>query len=55
MQNWYSSNGVMEQWEAQNSNLQKYPVKIGSKPEDREYTIIVDAIFGVGVSSNVSV
>ena len=49
-----SKTGVTEQWEAQNSILQKYPVKIGSKPGEREYTILVDAIFGVGLSKNVT-
>ncbi len=38
------------QWKEQMRILTHYPVKIGCKPTGGEYTIIVDALFGVGLS-----
>ncbi len=42
------------QWEEQIRILTHYPVNFGGKPLREEYTIIVDAIFGVGLSRDVS-
>ena len=39
-----------EQWKAQWQTLQHFPVKTDSNPKADEYTVIVDAIFGVGLS-----
>lgn len=41
------------QWISQNNILSHYPVNIGGKPRREEYTIIVDALFGVGLSRKV--
>lgn len=41
------------QWEKQSAILQNYPVKTGSKPFREEYTILIDALFGVGLSREV--
>jgi NAD(P)H-hydrate epimerase len=38
------------QWKAQRRILGNYPVKIGRKPEHREYNILIDALFGVGLT-----
>lgn len=37
-------------WKQQREILRNYPVKIGTKIQDVEYTILVDALFGVGLS-----
>lgn len=42
-----------EQWRKQREILQNYPVKVGTKVADGEYTILVDALFGVGLSRQV--
>lgn len=39
-----------EQWKQQFAILQNYPVETGSKPENEEYTVLIDALFGVGLS-----
>lgn len=42
------------QWNAQRHVLESYPVKFSSNPGRNEYTIMVDALFGVGLSGEVS-
>lgn len=37
-------------WKQQREILRNYPVKIGTKMQDAEYTILVDALFGIGLS-----
>ena len=39
-----------EQWKEQRRILSHYSVNISTKPSEREYTILVDALFGVGLS-----
>ena len=41
------------QWRQQRRILEHYPVRTGSKTECGEYTILVDALFGVGLSREV--
>lgn len=41
------------QWRLQREILTHYPVKIGSKEPEGEYTVNVDALFGVGLSREV--
>lgn len=43
-----------EQWCQQRKILDHYPVDFCSKPGRNEYTIIVDALFGVGLSREIS-
>lgn len=43
-----------QQWKQQRQILSFYPVTIGSKPERTEYTIWIDALFGVGLSREIS-
>lgn len=43
-----------EQWLQQRKILQHYPVDFCSKPGKDEYTILVDALFGVGLSREIS-
>ena len=42
-----------EQWLLQREILKHYPVAIGSKAPEEEYTVNVDALFGVGLSREV--
>ena len=42
------------EWKKQYEILQHFPVRTGRKPEAMEYDILVDAIFGVGLSRDVS-
>lgn len=42
-----------DQWRTQRAILEKYPVETGSKPQRSEYTILIDALFGVGLSREV--
>lgn len=46
--------GEGSQWQAQMSILENYPVSLGSKIENREYTILIDALFGVGLSREIT-
>lgn len=39
-----------EEWCRQKRILEKFPVSFCSKPGKREYTIVIDAVFGVGLS-----
>lgn len=39
-----------EDWRRQRAILANYPVKISSNPPKEEYTILVDGLFGVGLS-----
>ena len=39
-----------EQWKGEWQILQHFPVKTDSNPKAEEYTVIVDALFGVGLS-----
>lgn len=39
-----------DEWRRQRKILEKYPVDFGSGPEKEEYTILIDALFGVGLS-----
>ncbi len=42
-----------EQWKVQREILKNYPVKVGTEIPEKEYTILVDALFGVGLSREV--
>ena len=48
-----SEEKASEQWKRQREILRYYSVPIGSKAPDSEYTILVDALFGVGLSREV--
>lgn len=41
------------QWEQQRQILEHYPVECTDSPERREYAVLVDALFGVGLSRKV--
>lgn len=41
------------QWLLQNRILTGYPVEFGGKPRREEYTIIVDALFGIGLTREI--
>ncbi len=43
-----------EQWRQQKKILEHYAVDFCSKPTENEYTILVDALFGVGLSREIS-
>ena len=42
------------EWKTQYDILQNFPVRTGRKPEREEYDILIDAIFGVGLSREVT-
>ena len=42
------------QWKSQNKIMIHYPLEFGGKPRKEEYTIIVDALFGVGLSREIT-
>lgn len=42
------------QWKSQRRILDSYPVKFCDFPEENEYTILVDALFGVGLSREIT-
>lgn len=42
------------EWKNQRSILENYSVRIGSKPEGGEYNILIDALFGVGLTREVT-
>lgn len=41
-------------WRQQKKILGRYPVHFGTKPSENEYTVLVDALFGVGLSRDVA-
>ena len=43
-----------KQWKKQWEILGKYPVEVVTKPGKREYTVMIDALFGVGLSREVT-
>ncbi|MCM1541271.1 MAG: NAD(P)H-hydrate dehydratase [Blautia sp.] len=43
-----------EQWKSQRHVLDSYPVRFSSAPERNEYTVMVDALFGVGLSREIA-
>lgn len=43
-----------EQWKTQYEILKHFPVWTGSKPKTDEYDILVDALFGVGLSRDIT-
>lgn len=43
-----------EQWRLQKKILAHYPVGFSAKPQKSEYTILVDALFGVGLSREIT-
>lgn len=43
-----------ESWKTQKKILEYYPVKYSTKPLRSEYTIVVDALFGVGISREIT-
>lgn len=43
-----------ELWRQQKKILAPYPVRFGTKPSRNEYTVLVDALFGVGLSRDVA-
>lgn len=43
-----------KEWKKQKSILINYPIQTRSKNENAEYTILIDALFGVGLSRTVS-
>ena len=44
---------IRDRWKTQRAILENYPVETGSKPQRAEYTILIDALFGVGLSREV--
>lgn len=48
-----SAGHCTREWERQNKFVSYYPVKIVSNWPEEEYTIIVDALFGIGLSRQV--
>ncbi len=45
--------GATQQWKCQKNILRNYPLRISSKPMREEYNILVDALFGVGLSRDI--
>ncbi len=43
-----------KQWESQRRILENYPVETGTKPRRSEYTVLIDALFGVGLSREIA-
>ena len=43
-----------EQWELQRKILESYSVELVTKPGRQEYTVVIDALFGVGLSREIS-
>ncbi len=43
-----------QQWKQQMKILEHYPIEITEKPERKSYTVLVDALFGVGLSRKVT-
>ncbi len=43
-----------EEWSAQRKILDHYPVNFSTKPAEVEYTILIDALFGVGLSREIA-
>lgn len=43
-----------EQWKVQWDILTHFPVRTGSKPASQEYDILIDALFGVGLSREIT-
>lgn len=43
-----------EQWRRQKKILARYPVGFSAKPKKNEYTILIDALFGVGLSREIT-
>lgn len=43
-----------EQWRQQKKILTHYPVCFSAKPQKSEYTILIDALFGVGLSREIT-
>lgn len=41
------------QWKQQRKILDSYPVEMVTKPGRREYTVVIDALFGVGLSREI--
>lgn len=41
------------QWKTQKKILEHYPVEYSTKPSRAEYTIVIDALFGVGLSGEI--
>lgn len=42
------------QWKSQHKILKSYPVEMSTKPTMGEYTVIIDALFGVGLSREIT-
>lgn len=42
------------QWKQQMAILENYPVKISKSPAGRQYTVLMDALFGVGLSREIT-
>ena len=42
-----------DSWKEQNRILQSYPVKLCHQPEAEEYNVIIDALFGVGLTREI--
>ncbi|MDR2045352.1 MAG: NAD(P)H-hydrate dehydratase [Clostridium sp.] len=42
------------EWKIQRAILANYPVRIGRKPQGREYTVLIDGLLGVGLNREVS-
>lgn len=49
-----NSEKASEQWKVQRKILESYPVEMSTKPNLREYTVIIDALFGVGLSREIT-
>lgn len=42
------------QWKQQMTILENYPVKLSESPAERQYTVLMDALFGVGLSREIT-
>lgn len=49
-----NSDKASGQWKVQRKILESYPVKMSTKPTLQEYTVIIDALFGVGLSREIT-
>lgn len=49
-----NSDKATESWKIQKKILEHYPVKFSSNPIRSEYTILIDALFGVGLSREIT-
>jgi NAD(P)H-hydrate epimerase len=48
------STGTKKEWLAWKSILEYYPVRIGRNPQPKEYTILIDGLFGSGLNRDMT-